>query len=62
MKPKDIKMISELIDTAMGSLSMAKKVTPSPFLGKVILRRKTLKPELLFEDLILPTHLTMEEL
>ena len=42
MKPKDIKMISELIDTAMGSLSMAKKVTPSPFLGKVILRRKTL--------------------
>ena len=62
MKPKDIKMISELIDTAMGSLSMAKKVTPSPFLGKVILRRKTLKPELFFEDLILPTHLTMEEL
>ena len=62
MKPKDIKMISRLIDEAMGSLSMARKVTPSPFLGKIILRKKTIKDKLVFEDAILPTHLTMEEL
>ena len=62
MKIKDIKMISKLIDDAMGSLSMAKKVTPSPFLGKIVLRKKTIKQRLIFEDVILPTHLTMDEI
>jgi hypothetical protein len=62
MKPKDIKTIAKLIDNALGSLSMAKRVNPSPFLGKVILRRKTIQPTFLAEDVILPTHLTIEEL
>ena len=62
MTHKDIKTIAKLIDDAFDSLSTAKRVTPSPFLGKFILRRKTIQPTFLAEDVILPTHLTIEEL
>ena len=58
MKFRKMDLIARMIDETLDSLTGATIVNPSPFLGKIVLRKKT--PTLIMENVILPTHLTME--